>query len=334
MATRSRVALFVLGASLAMDACSGGVDYIGSGREPQTQAGSSSDTSGAPTDGGDVGLPTGGTAGSSGISGGGGGGRGGTGMAEEPYSGAFKVLILSTIGSPQDYTQDMTPYRHASIPDCQQMIADLGSGPMPDGTKPDTSFTMKVANDDLSEFTDENLKNYGMLFWCNPIGTVFSGRGAVGQVAMAAIQKFVENGGAWGGVHSASDFEKTNGFPWYTNTLLGAYWTHNDDDGTPGTIVIQDEFLSHTVVRGLDAKWSTRDEWFYMNRDIDPDSGFKILAKLAKDQRPVIWVKELGTNLNGRMFYTIRGHNKTVYQEPAFRKLILNGILWATHRLD
>jgi type 1 glutamine amidotransferase len=248
-------------------------------------------------------------------------------VPEEPYSGAFKVLILSTV-------TPSTEFHHDSIPDCQEMIADLGSGPMPEGTKPDTSFSMKVANDDLSDFTDENLKNYGMLFWCNPLGTVFSSGGTNGKIGMAAIQKFVENGGAWGGVHSASDFEKTNGFRWYTNTLLGAYYDHHDVDGTPGTVLIQDEFASHPVVRGLDASWSVREEWFYMNRDLPADSGFKILAKLAKDQRPVIWIKELGTNLNGRMFYTIRGHNKTVYQEPEFRRLILNGILWATHRLD
>jgi type 1 glutamine amidotransferase len=35
------------------------------------------------------------------------------------------------------------------------------------------------------------------------------------------------------------------------------------------------------------------------------------------------------------MFYTVRGHNKDRFdKEPAFRTLMLNGILWATHRLE
>ena len=34
------------------------------------------------------------------------------------------------------------------------------------------------------------------------------------------------------------------------------------------------------------------------------------------------------------MFYTIRGHAPAVYHEPDFRLLMLNGILWATHRLE
>jgi type 1 glutamine amidotransferase len=71
-----------------------------------------------------------------------------------------------------------------------------------------------------------------------------------------------------------------------------------------------------------------------MDKDITALPDFQILAKLTNDQRPVIWIKELGAGNKGRMFYTIRGHNKTVYQEPDFRKLILNGVLWATHRMN
>jgi type 1 glutamine amidotransferase len=34
------------------------------------------------------------------------------------------------------------------------------------------------------------------------------------------------------------------------------------------------------------------------------------------------------------MFYTSRGHAPAVYNEVEFRQLVLNGILWATHRLE
>jgi type 1 glutamine amidotransferase len=71
-----------------------------------------------------------------------------------------------------------------------------------------------------------------------------------------------------------------------------------------------------------------------MNRDISALPGFHILATLTKDQRPVVWINELGTGNAGRMFYTIRGHDKAVYQEPDFKQLVLNGVLWATHRLN
>ena len=49
------------------------------------------------------------------------------------------------------------------------------------------------------------------------------------------------------------------------------------------------------------------------------------------DDRPAVWMHEAGGG--GRAFYTIRGHNRTVYAEPDFRKLVHQGILWATHRM-
>jgi len=321
--------------------------------------GGSDATGGSPTDGGSSptagtgagGAATGGGTGTMGGSGGSGGGSGGA-PAVDPYSGPFKILILSTT----------LEFQHDSIPDCQYMLGldsakaavmnpptPLGQTPdamMPAGTKPGSQFTADLATDDLAQFTDAILKNYAMVFSCSPTGTVFSNNPKVQNkaVAMAALQKFVEGGGAWGGVHSATDFEKTNGFPWFTNTLVGGFFDHHDGDGTQGTVQMQAAFATHPVMKGLSTTYPTQDEWYYMNRDISSQPGFQILAKLGSDQRPVVWVKELcpqpangvcaASATNGRMFYTIRGHNKTVYKEAEFRKVILNGVLWATHRLN
>jgi type 1 glutamine amidotransferase len=250
----------------------------------------------------------------------------GGGSGTDAHAGRFKILILSKA----------LEFAHSSILDCQALLKDLGATPdanMPAGTKPGSQFTTTIANVDLSDFTDDELKNYAMLFWCNPTGPVFSSGGSNGKIGMAAVQKFVERGGAWGGVHAAADFEKTNGFPWFTNTLLGGYFDHHDADGTMGTVQVEAGFDSHPVLRGVPPTWNVQDEWYYMNRDIASLPDVKILSRLT-DNRPVVWVKELGAEKAGRMFYTIRGHNSSVYKEPEFRTLVLNGILWATHRLD
>ncbi len=254
------------------------------------------------------------------------GGSAGSPPADD-YSGSFKVLVLSKT----------LEFHHDSIPDCEMLLGTLGQTPdasMPQGTKPGSQFSVDIANDDLSQFTDDTLKSYGMLFWCSPTGPVFSSDGSRGAIGMAAIQKYVEGGGAWGGVHAASDFERTGGFPWFSNTLLGCSFNNHDSDGTPGTVQVEAAYAAHPVMRGVPPTWNTHDEWFYMNRDVGLLPDFQVLAKLTIDQRPVVWIKQLGTANNGRMFYTIRGHNPTVYQEPDFRRLVLNGILWATHRLD
>jgi type 1 glutamine amidotransferase len=339
-------------------ALGGASSATGGSGEVVIQGGSSptagSDAGGA-MPGGGVPSTMGGATSSGGTSSGGAtssGGSGGGGTTVDPYSGPFKILILSTT----------LEFQHDSIPDCQYMLGldsakaavtspptPLGQTPdamMPAGTKPGSQFTADLATDDLAQFTDATLKNYAMVFSCSPTGTVFSNNPKVQNkaVAMAALQKFVEGGGAWGGVHSATDFEKTNGFPWFTNTLVGGFFDHHDNDGTQGTVQMQAAFATHPVMKGLSTTYPTQDEWYYMNRDITAQPGFQILAKLGSDQRPVVWIKELcpqpangmcaASATNGRMFYTIRGHNKTVYKEAEFRKVILNGVLWATHRLN
>lgn len=257
-------------------------------------------------------------------------GAAGTGATDDPYAGPFKILILTTA----------LEYRHDSITDCQRMLADLGQTPddqMPSGTKRGSQFTTQIATDDLADFTASGLGDYGMLFWCTPTGTVFSDNPRVRDkaTAMAALQSYVEGGGAWGGVHSATDFEKTGDFPWYTNTLIGGYLDKFDPDGTSGTIQVEAAYADHPLMRNVPPTWSVRDEWFRMNRDIGAQPGFQIVARLASDNRPVTWIKDFGTKTaGGRMFYTIRGHASSVYGEPEFRQLVLNGILWATHRLE
>lgn len=294
----------------------GGVDGAGG---PQVSGGS--DGEGGSAASGGARVATGGARASGGVPSGEGG------SATDRYTGEFKILVLSKA----------LDFAHESISACQAMLKELGATPdanMPAGTKPGSQFSTTIANADLSDFSDDKLKNYAMLFWCNPTGPVFSSGGSNGKIGMAAIQKFVEGGGAWGGVHSAADFERSNGFPWFTDTLLGGFFDRHDMDGTEGTVQVDAAFASHPVLRGVPATWSTQDEWYYMNRDIASLPGFKVLSRLTTDDRPVVWVKEFGTDRAGRMFYTIRGHASSVFKEPDFRTLVLNGILWSTHRLE
>jgi type 1 glutamine amidotransferase len=203
----------------------------------------------------------------------------------------------------------------------------------------------------LSEFSEANLRNYQMIFFANPTGPDFSMTGPAGLAGMAAVQKFIEAGGAFVGVHSAGDFEQSNGFPFYTNVMLGStFSTLRNDDGTQGDVVLQPGFENHPVVRGLPVLWSTTDEWYVFKRDVDTLPGFEVLAKLNSvtlsastdppaNGRPVVWIKEFPPTdpaqmLTGRVVYTMRGHNIVRYQEPLMRKLVHQAILWAAHRLD
>jgi uncharacterized protein len=335
------------------DAAAGGMVVPGSGGSVGGGEGGSTPT---PTTGGTTGDTggsggsnmtggSGGRGGSGGTPGAGGappaGGAGGAGGrmatpdaaampppqdAAAPASGGFRMLILSKA----------LEYRHDSIPNCQQMLRDLGNTPdanLPAGTTPGSQFTVTIAKEDLSEFTDEGLKPYSIIFWCNPTGTVFTSGGVNGMTGKAAIQKFLTTGGAWGGVHSATDFENTQGWPWFQDQVNGGNFASHDGDGTPGSVVWQPGpmAMNHPVIRGITSPWSCADEWYQLNRNPETLPGFVILGKLGQDQRPAVWVREIPGG--GRSFYTIRGHNPTVYAEPNFRKLVHQGVLWAVRRI-
>jgi type 1 glutamine amidotransferase len=315
----------------------------------------------------------------------------------DPYSGPFKVLVLSkTLG-----------FQHDSIPACQQMLRDLGrcvdatscaktNDTFVAGAKPNSAFTVDVAgapsgcpelspatvpvsdatyktymsmgcdghaitnNDDpISHFNATNLDvtqfssptappgPYQFIFFCSPTGTDFTSDGATGTAGETAIQNFIQAGAGYGGVHAASDFEDTEKWQWYYNDLMGSWFQDHNGDGTAGTVNTVPMFANHPIMNGIPNPWNTQDEWYLQNREMDSVAGFQILATLsgvaplageaANDIRPIIWIKQFTTTtapFEGRMFYTVRGHNIARYGEAAFRQLIHQGILWAANRLN
>jgi type 1 glutamine amidotransferase len=257
--------------------------------------------------------------------------------------GAFRILVLSTT----------LEYRESAIPTGLQMLTDLGSTSDADlesiGAPAGSQWTVDAPDADLSKgagyytdalsaFTSDNLKNYELVFSNNPSGAVFT-NSPNGTAAKAAFESFMMNGGAWAGQHLATDFENSGKWPWFQDQIDGGFFVQQDGDGSPGVVTWEPNALTHPILRGLSSPWNVTDEWLIMNRDIEAVPGFQVLAKVTvlgsqidRNPRPAIWIHELAGG--GRAFYTIRGDNKTVYAEPAFRKLILQGILWAVHRLQ
>jgi uncharacterized protein len=299
---------------------SGTMPNAGSG--PTPTAGAGSDPTGGTGVGGST-TETGGAAPAAGSSSGGSGTTGGSGgsgtmggSGGSVASGPFKVLIMSTA----------LEFPHDSIPDCQKMVKDLGAAEATHG------WTADVETDDLPHFVAGGLKDYSLIFSCSPTGRVFSGNPQLKDkpAAMKAFQDFIETEGkAFAGVHSASDFEVTNGFPWFTNVLMGASFASHTTSA--GSVVADAQNTAHPVLAGLSGSYSTNDEWYKMNRDPGSQPGFKILQRLASDSRPLTWVKDVGA---GRMFYTARGHAKSVFAEAPFRTVVKNGILWTTKRIN
>ncbi|HEV3059788.1 MAG TPA: ThuA domain-containing protein [Vicinamibacterales bacterium] len=290
----------------------------------------------------------GGNGGAAGSTPDGGAGAVGTTSAPGLRQGPFKIIVLSTTDE----------FRHDSIPNGLQMLMDLGQATAPErakiaGLAADSTWTVdhigdgqvwngvKEADEFATKVTADNLKNYEMFYSDSPTGKVFTNQpNGTGPAKKQIFVDFWNAGGSWAGQHSATDFENSSAWTWFQDNINGGWFTTHDNDGTPGTINAQPQYADHPILKGIPAPWNVSDEWYVENRNIEAVPGFKVLAKvtvsnsmLTAGPRPAIWINENTNMMGGRSFYTIRGHNQKVFAEPAFRQLMLQGILWAVHRL-
>lgn len=143
-----------------------------------------------------------------------------------------------------------------------------------------------------------------------------------------ALQKFVEDGGGIVGIHGAS-FSFANSQMW--TRLLGARFTGHIKGTHKLNIVITD--TKHPITAGVEPFTIVDEEYKHKFADVEKH----VLAKFR--ERPptsdpnanmdIIWTREVG---KGRVFYSALGHDKEAWENPAWQKLMVQGILWAAGR--
>jgi type 1 glutamine amidotransferase len=213
----------------------------------------------------------------------------------------FSVLVFSKTAG----------YRHASIADGITAFQELGQ---------QQQFQVD-ATEDAAVFNDADLATYQVIIFLCTSGDILN----VDQ--QGAMERFIQNGGGFVGIHSASDTEY--GWPWY-GQLVGAYFSDHPAIQEATTHVIDQE---HTSTLGLPEIWVRTDEWY--NFATNPTGTVNVLINLDEstysggsmgDPHPISWYHEFD---NGRSWYTGMGHTSSTYDEPLFRQHLLGGILWA-----
>ncbi len=208
-------------------------------------------------------------------------------------------------------------YRHASIPDGKAAIQKLG---FENGFEVDTTENAEL-------FNESNLKKYAAIVFLNTTGDVLNDRQEV------AFERFIESGGGFVGIHSATDTEYDWG--WY-GQLVGAYFANHPSIQKASLIVIDN---THPSTRYLPKIWNRTDEWYnfkYLNKEV------KVLLKIDEksysggtmgDNHPMAWYHEFD---GGRAFYTELGHTEESYSDTLYLKHILGGIQYAigNNKLD
>jgi cytochrome c len=201
-------------------------------------------------------------------------------------------------------------FYHDCIPNGNLAIMDLCKE---NGISVDTTSN-------ASYFKDENLSKYDAILFFNTTGDVLDGE------QERTFERFIQAGGGYVGVHSASDTEYE--WNWY-GQLVGAYFVSHPKIQEAKYIVKDPKFIATNF---LPMEWIRTDE-LYNLKLVNPD----INVVLTVDENsydggengefhPMSWYQEYD---GGRAFYTALGHTKESYSEEFFLRHLLGGIQYA-----
>ena len=158
-------------------------------------------------------------------------------------SGSSLAIVFSLLGVPLGRVADAestqpgfavlvfsktTGFRHDSIPQGVAAIKALGA---------EHGFAVD-STEDAARFTDVGLARYRVVVFLSTTGDILDD----GQ--KAAFERYIRSGGAFAGIHSASDTEYQ--WPWY-GRLVGAYFA-NHPEIQRATIHIEDPAHPSTPV--------------------------------------------------------------------------------------
>lgn len=214
---------------------------------------------------------------------------------------SFKVLIFS-------YTMG---FRHGSIPAGIAAVEKLGD---------EHGFGVDKT-EDPRRFTRDALAPYAVIIFMNTNGTLFT------DEQREAFAGYIRSGGGYVGVHSAAATEYES--DWYRQ-LMGAHF-RNHPKVQPAVIDVEDP--EHPSTSHLPGRWERVDEWYNFRSNPRPD--VQVLLSLDTESmngsamegdHPLAWFREFD---GGRSWYTALGHTNESYEDPAFLKHLLGGILWA-----
>src|SRR5687767_5928907 len=148
-----------------------------------------------------------------------------------------------------------TGFRHSSIAAGKAAIQKLGA---------ENGFAVDTT-EDASFFTEDTLKKYAAVVFLNTTGDILDYR------QEAAFERFIQAGGGFAGIHSATDTEYD--WIWYARLVGGNFESHPKIQKAKIQVVEK----NHASTRHLPDLWERTDEW-YNFKNLNPD--VKVLLKI------------------------------------------------------
>lgn len=227
------------------------------------------------------------------------------------------LVQLATTGMPRV----LICYETAGFNHAQQITAGLSM--FTDIANQD-GYELVTTGDSAGFFTAATLATFDAIVFLNTSGNILD------NSEQQAFEDFMAAGGAFVGIHSATDTEY--GWPFY-GAMLGAWFACHPPGTTPARLIRETD--SHPSTQHLSANFSWVDEWynFQSNPSFDPETTLLVTIDestysggLMGDPHPISWAREI---FGGRVWYTAMGHNVATYGEAFFIDHVRGGLLWA-----
>lgn len=234
-----------------------------------------------------------------------------------------------------------TEYRHSSIETAERTLAEIGRssgrfdvelatvGPpqrpaagAPEAQQAERRAYLETIRAVLAEkMHPRALKRYDAIVFASTTGDL-------PLPDRDAFVQWVKDGGAFIGIHSASD--TLHGHRPYVEMLGGEFDHHREPALFKGINVDP----THPATRHLGAAWDLqgRKEEIYLFRNYLREAVQELIVLNRHPNTgepghfPVSWCRTFG---KGRVFYTALGHHEYVWDMPDFRQHVLGGITWA-----
>lgn len=207
-------------------------------------------------------------------------------------------------------------WQHESIPAGVEAVTDLVEAR---GLTP-------VATDDASVFTDEELQKMAAVVFVNTTGDILNDQ------QQLAFERYIQAGGGFVGIHSATDTEREGDWYWYRRLVGAAFESHPSDPAGVQEATLNVVDPDHPATEALPKQFRFTDEWYDFTSLSDRRHDL-----LTVDERsyqggqhgayhPIAWYHEFD---GGRAFYTGLGHPSETFSHPLFLKHLDGGLDYA-----
>ena len=185
-------------------------------------------------------------------------------------------------------------------------------------------FTL-ITTEDAAQFTDANLRQFNAIIFLNTTGDVLD------DAQQLAMERFIQSGGGFVGIHSATDTEWEGDWFWYRNLVGAVFKNHPNQPSNVQTATVTIVDKNHPSTKELPESFSLADEW-YNYRDVY--EFIHVVAKVDEStyqggehnhDHPISWYHEYD---GGRAFSSFLGHLPASWSDAVCLHHVYAGIYW------